>query len=200
MHIYIHSHLYRRVCTCILVSQAPVCFACASVTWPKSGWLFLTVFRDNKAARSFFCVFAMIHVGLHYLLRHHPKYEFNNAVSWSIIVLSGAAGFAHLLVERSSSRQSYGKRPWANMHWARTLKTPPSLNLLKTSRASMPQCKSCVPFGLYVKPHLKPLCLHTLSAGGLRLKELSDTQYDWPVGMWVVVKLWSFLSPQYNTI
>ncbi|CAE7220407.1 unnamed protein product [Symbiodinium sp. CCMP2592] len=74
-------------------------------------WLFLTVFRDNKAARSFFCVFAMIHVGLHYLLRHHPKYEFNNAVSWSIIVLSGVAGFAHLLIERSSSRQSYGKRP-----------------------------------------------------------------------------------------
>lgn len=36
--------------------------------------------------------FGIIHTGLHWLLRNHPKYEFNNAVSWSLIVGYGLFG------------------------------------------------------------------------------------------------------------
>lgn len=42
-------------------------------------------------------VFSIIHVGLHWLFRNHHAYEFNNASSWSIIVLTGLLGGGHLL-------------------------------------------------------------------------------------------------------
>ncbi|WP_395172729.1 DUF6713 family protein [Roseibium alexandrii] len=42
-------------------------------------------------------VFAIVHVGLHYLFRHHPAYEFNNASSWALILLAGALGAIYLL-------------------------------------------------------------------------------------------------------
>jgi surface polysaccharide O-acyltransferase-like enzyme len=32
-----------------------------------------------------FTSFVIIHAGLHWLMRHHPRYEFNNAFSWFLI-------------------------------------------------------------------------------------------------------------------
>lgn len=37
-------------------------------------------------------VFAIVHVGLHILFRRHPAYEFNNASSWGLILLTGLLG------------------------------------------------------------------------------------------------------------
>jgi len=41
--------------------------------------------------------FAVIHVGLHWLFRKHPAYEFNNVSSWSLILLTGALGATYLV-------------------------------------------------------------------------------------------------------
>ncbi len=40
--------------------------------------------------------FAVVHVWLHWLLRHHPKYEFHNSLSRFLILGAGIAGGAHL--------------------------------------------------------------------------------------------------------
>ncbi len=40
--------------------------------------------------------FALIHVGLHWLFRNHPAYEFNTLSSWGLILLTGAMGAVHL--------------------------------------------------------------------------------------------------------
>lgn len=46
-------------------------------------------------------VFMVIHVGLHYLLRHAPRNEFNNRFSWSIIIGAGVAGGIDALLLRA---------------------------------------------------------------------------------------------------
>ena len=40
--------------------------------------------------------FTIVHAGLHWLLRRHPLYEFNNPLSWSLIGGAGIAGAAYL--------------------------------------------------------------------------------------------------------
>ncbi len=40
--------------------------------------------------------FAVLHVGLHWLFRHHPHYDFHNLLSRSLIVGTGIAGGAHI--------------------------------------------------------------------------------------------------------
>jgi len=47
-------------------------------------------FRRGLAA------FAVIHVGLHWLLRKHPANEFNAFGSWCLILLTGLLGAAYL--------------------------------------------------------------------------------------------------------
>jgi hypothetical protein len=42
--------------------------------------------------------FAVLHVGLHWLFRRHPAYEFNNPSSWALILLTGAAGVGYVAV------------------------------------------------------------------------------------------------------
>jgi hypothetical protein len=42
--------------------------------------------------------FALIHIGLHLLLRKHPENRFNNPFSWTIIVGWGVTGLLHFLV------------------------------------------------------------------------------------------------------
>ncbi|MCZ8146915.1 MAG: hypothetical protein O9325_03550 [Roseomonas sp.] len=41
--------------------------------------------------------FAVLHVGLHWLFRRHPAYEFNNASSWALILLTGALGAGYVV-------------------------------------------------------------------------------------------------------
>ncbi|GAB5387883.1 MAG: hypothetical protein Alpg2KO_08510 [Alphaproteobacteria bacterium] len=40
--------------------------------------------------------FAIVHVGLHWLFRRHPAYDYNNTVSIAVIVGTGIAGAIHL--------------------------------------------------------------------------------------------------------
>jgi hypothetical protein len=40
--------------------------------------------------------FAVLHIGLHWLFRNHPAYEFNSRTSHLLILLPGLAGAAHL--------------------------------------------------------------------------------------------------------
>lgn len=60
--------------------------------------LFLAVlwFSDQAGFRQGLCAFAVVHVGLHWLFRRHPAYEFNNLSSWALILLTGILGAAHL--------------------------------------------------------------------------------------------------------
>lgn len=41
-------------------------------------------------------VFAVLHVGLHWLFRRHPSYEFNTPSSWALILLTGAIGAGYV--------------------------------------------------------------------------------------------------------
>lgn len=41
--------------------------------------------------------FAILHVGLHWGFRRHPKNEFNTAGAWALIIGAGVFGAAHLL-------------------------------------------------------------------------------------------------------
>jgi hypothetical protein len=40
--------------------------------------------------------FAVVHIGLHWLFRKHPAYEFNNPGSWGLILLTGVLGAAYV--------------------------------------------------------------------------------------------------------
>ena len=64
--------------------------------------LFLAIFLFSQGHpvstfRLGLLAFAMIHVGLHWLFRKHPAYEFNNVSSWSLITLTGVLGAAYLI-------------------------------------------------------------------------------------------------------
>ncbi len=50
----------------------------------------------HQALRLGLCLFAVVHVGLHWLYRRHPAYEFNNPSSWALIVLAGLFGAAYV--------------------------------------------------------------------------------------------------------
>ena len=45
-----------------------------------------------------FDTFLIVHVGLHYLFRNHPAYEFNNWFSNAIIWAAGLFGLLHLML------------------------------------------------------------------------------------------------------
>lgn len=40
--------------------------------------------------------FSVLHVGLHWLFRKHPAYEFNNFSSWTLIIGAGIFGALHV--------------------------------------------------------------------------------------------------------
>lgn len=42
--------------------------------------------------------FSIIHILLHIGFRNHPKYEFNNTSSWTIILATGFFGALHLFI------------------------------------------------------------------------------------------------------
>lgn len=64
--------------------------------------LFLAIlwFSSNGAETPFalaFSVFAIVHVGLHWAFRKHPKNEFQGISSWAIILFAGTLAAAHLV-------------------------------------------------------------------------------------------------------
>lgn len=50
----------------------------------------------ESATRVGLAAFSVIHVGLHFIFRRHPAYEFNNPSSWGLILLAGALGAIYL--------------------------------------------------------------------------------------------------------
>lgn len=64
--------------------------------------LFLTIFWFSRrgAETPFalaFSMFAVVHVGLHWAFRKHPRNEFIGASAWGLILLTGALGASHLV-------------------------------------------------------------------------------------------------------
>ncbi|WP_434053828.1 MAG: DUF6713 family protein [Roseibium sp.] len=51
----------------------------------------------DSATRVGLAVFSIAHVGLHFVFRRHPAYEFNNPSSWGLILLTGLLGGTYLV-------------------------------------------------------------------------------------------------------
>jgi hypothetical protein len=61
-------------------------------------WLILWLDESTamSGVRLGLSAFAVVHVWLHWILRRHPAYEFNNPSSWALIVLVGVLGALYL--------------------------------------------------------------------------------------------------------
>lgn len=46
-----------------------------------------------------FSIFVIVHAGLHWLMRRHPHYEFNNALSWFLIAGPVPLAVLHLGIQ-----------------------------------------------------------------------------------------------------
>ena len=68
--------------------------------------LFAGIMRagENHRLRIGLAAFCVIHVGLHWIFRNHPAYEFNNASSWGLILAAGVSGAAFLVAHRLEER------------------------------------------------------------------------------------------------
>ncbi|MBA3470408.1 MAG: hypothetical protein H0T53_12280 [Herpetosiphonaceae bacterium] len=66
--------------------------------------LLLGLFSDggrlNYSVVIGFDIFCMVHVLLHVIFMKHPRYKFNNWLSWSLILGAGVAGAADLFAFR----------------------------------------------------------------------------------------------------
>ena len=69
-------------------------------------WLHVPLFfailwgvRDdpNQTFGQFLSAFSVVHIGLHWLFRNHPRYEFNTVGAWSLILAAGFFGGLHLI-------------------------------------------------------------------------------------------------------
>lgn len=61
------------------------------------GLLLLAETGSRAALRYGLCVFAVVHVGLHWFYRDQPVYEFSSFASWVLILLAGIFGAAYLV-------------------------------------------------------------------------------------------------------
>lgn len=59
--------------------------------------LFAGLVHQHSATVTALSLFSIIHLGLHYALRKHPKYEFNNPLSWFLIAGAAVAGALDLV-------------------------------------------------------------------------------------------------------
>ena len=68
--------------------------------WMHLPLVFLVFWLSQFGAGSVFAIglsaFAIIHVGLTWLLRNHPAYEYNDLSSWLLICLAGVLGGLHI--------------------------------------------------------------------------------------------------------
>lgn len=67
------------------------------VIWLLTAQLWGPAARRREVLRALFCAFCVIHVGLHWLFRNDPAYEFQSMLSESLIWGAGAAGAAFLV-------------------------------------------------------------------------------------------------------
>lgn len=65
---------------------------------PLLGWLLWAGDDEPESAtRVGLAAFSIVHVGLHFVFRKHPAYEFNNLSSWALILLTGILGAIYLI-------------------------------------------------------------------------------------------------------
>jgi hypothetical protein len=64
----------------------------------------LLLFHYREDVRVGISMFAIIHVGLHWIFRNHPFYEFNNISSSLLIAATGVLGGIYLLLFARSKR------------------------------------------------------------------------------------------------
>ena len=65
---------------------------------------------ESQRLRIGLAAFCVIHVGLHWIFRNHPAYEFNNASSLGLILAAGVSGVAFLIVVRLEKRGRFAHR------------------------------------------------------------------------------------------
>lgn len=53
--------------------------------------------EPESATRVGLAAFSIVHVGLYFVFRRHPAYEFNNPSSWGLILLTGFLGAIYLV-------------------------------------------------------------------------------------------------------
>ena len=61
------------------------------------GMLLLAETGNRASIRYGLCVFAVVHVGLHWFYRNQPVYDFSSVASWVLILLAGIFGAAYLV-------------------------------------------------------------------------------------------------------
>ena len=61
------------------------------------GMILLAETGNRATIRYGLCVFAVVHVGLHWFYRNQPVYDFSSLASWALIALAGIFGAAYLV-------------------------------------------------------------------------------------------------------
>lgn len=61
------------------------------------GMLFYAEFSRRASVRYAMCMFAVMHVGIHWLYRDQPVYDFASMSSWVLILLAGIFGAAYMV-------------------------------------------------------------------------------------------------------
>jgi len=79
------------------LSQAMLCAHLAIVL----GMLIVAEVTRNALIRMGLCVFAVLHVGLHWICRHDPVYPAASVISWVLILLAGLFGAAYLVPQKA---------------------------------------------------------------------------------------------------
>ncbi len=82
-----------------ILAHVPLIWLVTALAWSADA-------RTRSQTRTIFCAFCVVHVGLHWLYRADPAYDFNNPFSVAIIGATGAAGLAYLAARRVVSDRS----------------------------------------------------------------------------------------------
>lgn len=89
------GHIFHGVATPL--GQALLCTHLAIVL----GLLIVAEVTRSALIRACLCVFAVLHVGLHWLCRHDPANSAASIVSWVLILLAGVFGAAYLVPQKA---------------------------------------------------------------------------------------------------
>lgn len=66
---------------------------------PLFYWIFWELQQGHTGFQKGFDIFLMAHVGAHILFLWHPKNEFRDWISWTIIVAAGLCGLLDMLIQ-----------------------------------------------------------------------------------------------------
>lgn len=74
-----------------VLAHIPLVWLITALAWSRDAGV-------RSLTRTIFCAFCVVHVGLHWLFRGDPAYDFNNLFSVAIICAAGAVGLAYLVL------------------------------------------------------------------------------------------------------